>query len=89
MPDYDYIRQKTEALIQKKKSPKGAAKDVKRTKIIEKRKELGLSQRDLATICETNADVICRIEKDASYDPKLSLAAKISVALGSTIETLF
>lgn len=57
-------------------------------RIKEYRKIKNITQEDLANIVGTSRQTINAIEND-KYDPSLRLAAKISLALDTTIETLF
>ena len=56
--------------------------------IREKRKELGLSQDELARRCGVSRQTINAIENN-KYDPTLSLAFRLADALGTTVDALF
>lgn len=56
--------------------------------IREKRKQMKLSQNELASICGVTRQTINAIENN-KYDPTLALAFKLSVRLGTPIEQLF
>lgn len=60
-----------------------------RIKLISKRKELGITQKELAKAIGCNINTISSIEKDASYDPRLSMVKKICEVYGDTVENLF
>lgn len=53
-----------------------------------KRKELGISQNELAQLCSVSRQTINAIENN-KYDPTLQLAFKISEALETRIDILF
>lgn len=61
--------------------------DIKNT-IRLRRKELGLSQEELARRCHVSRQTINAIENN-KYDPTLSLAFHLSHALGITVDELF
>lgn len=52
------------------------------------RKELGLSQEELARRCGVTRQTILAIEGD-KYDPTLLLAFRLAAALGVTVDSLF
>lgn len=56
--------------------------------IREKRRELGLSQEELARQCGVSRQTVNAIENN-KYDPTLSLAFHLAQALGATVDTLF
>ena len=56
--------------------------------IREKRKQLGLSQEELARRCGVSRQTINAIENN-KYDPTLSLAFSLAAELGTTVDTLF
>ncbi len=53
-----------------------------------KRKELGLSQEELAGKCGVSRQTINAIENN-KYDPTLSLAFRLAKELQTTVDTLF
>ena len=53
-----------------------------------RRKELGLSQEELAKQCGVSRQTINAIENN-KYDPTLALAFALAKALGLTVDTLF
>ncbi len=53
-----------------------------------KRKELGVSQSELAHLCNVSRQTINAIENN-KYDPTLQLAFKISEVLKTRIDILF
>jgi putative transcriptional regulator len=57
-------------------------------KIRIKRKELGISQEELATKCRVSRQTINAIENN-KYDPTLSLAFSLANVLGITVDELF
>ena len=56
--------------------------------IRERRKELGLSQEELAKRCEVSRQTVNAIEND-KYDPTLALALRLAKELGTTVDELF
>ena len=52
------------------------------------RRELGLSQEELARHCGVSRQTINAIENN-KYDPTLSLAFRLAGALGITVDRLF
>ncbi len=56
--------------------------------IREKRKELGLSQEELAKKCGVSRQTINAIENN-KYDPTLALAFHLARELGLTVDQLF
>lgn len=52
------------------------------------RKQLGLTQADLAAACGVTRQTINAIEND-KYDPTLQLAFALAKTLGTTVDTLF
>ncbi len=56
--------------------------------IREKRRELGLSQDELARRCGVSRQTVNAIEND-KYDPTLSLAFHLARELGTTVDVLF
>ena len=56
--------------------------------IREKRKELGLSQDELARRCGVSRQTINAIENN-KYDPTLELAMKLAKALEKNVEDIF
>jgi putative transcriptional regulator len=56
--------------------------------IREKRRELGLSQDELARRCGVSRQTVNAIEND-KYDPTLSLAFRLAQELGTTVDGLF
>ena len=56
--------------------------------IREKRKQLGLSQEELARRCGVSRQTINAIENN-KYDPTLSLAFSLAAELGTTVDELF
>ena len=57
-------------------------------KIRIKRKELGISQEELAVKCRVSRQTINAIENN-KYDPTLSLAFSLANVLGITVDELF
>lgn len=57
-------------------------------KIRIKRKELGISQEELAAKCRVSRQTINAIENN-KYDPTLSLAFSLANVLGITVDELF
>ena len=53
-----------------------------------RRKELGLSQEELARMCGVSRQTVNAIENN-KYDPTLSLAFSLSKALQLTVDELF
>lgn len=53
-----------------------------------KRKELGLSQEELAKKCGVSRQTVNAIEND-KYDPTLALAFSLARELGTTVDELF
>ena len=56
--------------------------------IRERRKELGLSQEELAKRCGVTRQTVNAIENN-KYDPTLALAFALAVELGLTVDELF
>lgn len=56
--------------------------------IHEKRKQLGLSQEELAKRCGVSRQTINAIENN-KYDPTLALAFALAKELGTTVDELF
>ena len=56
--------------------------------IRERRKELGLSQEELAKRCEVSRQTVNAIEND-KYDPTLALSFRLAKELGTTVDELF
>ena len=56
--------------------------------IREKRRELGLSQEELAKRCGVSRQTVNAIENN-KYDPTLSLAFQLAQELGTTVDGLF
>ena len=56
--------------------------------IREKRRELGLSQEELAKRCGVSRQTVNAIENN-KYDPTLSLAVQLARELGTTVDSLF
>ena len=56
--------------------------------IREKRRELGLSQEELAKRCGVSRQTVNAIENN-KYDPTLALAFKLARELGTTVDSLF
>ena len=56
--------------------------------IREKRKELGLSQEELAKRCGVSRQTVNAIENN-KYDPTLALAFHLARELGTTVDLLF
>lgn len=52
------------------------------------RRELGLSQEELANHCGVSRQTINAIENN-KYDPTLSLAFRLAQELGTTVDRLF
>lgn len=59
-----------------------------KNRIRELRKELNISQDELAKRCEVSRQTINAIEND-KYDPSLSLAFKLAKHLHTTVDRLF
>ena len=59
-----------------------------KNKIRIKRKELGISQEELAVKCMVSRQTINAIENN-KYDPTLSLAFSLANVLGITVDELF
>lgn len=57
-------------------------------RIRELRKELKLSQDELARLCEVSRQTINAIEND-KYDPSLELAFRLAKHLRTTVDRLF
>lgn len=53
-----------------------------------RRKEKGLSQEELAKLCQVTRQTINAIENN-KYDPTLSLAFGLAVVLSTTVDELF
>lgn len=53
-----------------------------------RRKELGLSQEDLAKRCGVTRQTVNAIENN-KYDPTLALAFRLAQELGTTVDALF
>lgn len=53
-----------------------------------KRRELGLSQEELAKKCGVSRQTVNAIEND-KYDPTLALAFSLARELGTTVDELF
>ena len=53
-----------------------------------KRKELGLSQEELAKRCSVSRQTVNAIENN-KYDPTLTLAFHLAKELGTTVDALF
>ena len=56
--------------------------------IREKRKEIGLSQEELAKKCGVSRQTVNAIENN-KYDPTLALAFKLAQELKTTVDELF
>ena len=56
--------------------------------IRERRKELGISQEELAKRCGVSRQTVNAIENN-KYDPTLSLAFRLARELGVTVDGLF
>ena len=56
--------------------------------IRDRRKELGLSQEELAKKCNVSRQTVNAIEND-KYDPTLSLAFNLAKELNVTVDELF
>ena len=56
--------------------------------IREKRRELGLSQEELAKRCGVSRQTVNAIENN-KYDPTLALAFHLARELGTTVDLLF
>ena len=56
--------------------------------IREKRRELGLSQEELAKRCGVSRQTVNAIENN-KYDPTLSLAFSLAAELSTTVDALF
>ena len=56
--------------------------------IRERRKELGLSQEELAKRCSVTRQTVNAIENN-KYDPTLALAFRLAQVLGTTVDLLF
>ncbi len=59
-----------------------------KNRIREKRKELGLSQEELAKRCGVSRQTVNAIEND-KYDPTLALAFRLARELGTAVDVLF
>ena len=59
-----------------------------KNRIRELRKELKISQDELARLCEVSRQTINAIEND-KYDPSLALAFKLAKHLRTTVDRLF
>jgi putative transcriptional regulator len=59
-----------------------------KNRIRELRKELKMSQEELARLCEVSRQTINAIEND-KYDPSLPLALKLAKHLNTTVDRLF
>ena len=59
-----------------------------KNRIRELRKELKMSQEELARLCEVSGQTINAIEND-KYDPSLPLALKLAKHLNTTVDRLF
>ena len=57
-------------------------------RIRERRKELGLSQEELARQCGVSRQTVNAIENN-KYDPTLTLAFHLAGVLGTTVDELF
>ena len=57
-------------------------------RIREKRKELGLSQEELARRCGVSRQTVNAIENN-KYDPTLALAFHLARELGTSVDALF
>ena len=57
-------------------------------KIRERRRELGISQEELAKRCGVSRQTVNAIENN-KYDPTLSLAFRLARELEITVDTLF
>ena len=57
-------------------------------KIRERRRELGISQEELARRCGVSRQTVNAIENN-KYDPTLSLAFRLARELEITVDTLF
>ena len=57
-------------------------------RIRQKRKALGLSQEELAKICQVSRQTISAIEK-GDYNPTINLCISICKALDRTLDELF
>ncbi len=57
-------------------------------RIREKRKELGLSQEELAKRCGVSRQTVNAIENN-KYDPTLALAFHLARELGTSVDALF
>ena len=53
-----------------------------------RRKELGLSQEELARRCGVSRQTVNAIENN-KYDPTLALAFRLAQVLGTTVDALF
>ena len=56
--------------------------------IRERRRQLGLSQEELARRCGVSRQTVNAIEND-KYDPTLALAFALARELGTTVDALF
>ena len=56
--------------------------------IRERRKELGISQEELAKRCGVSRQTVNAIENN-KYDPTLALAFRLAQTLGTTVDQLF
>ena len=59
-----------------------------KNQIRDKRRELGLSQKELAERCGVSRQTVNAIEND-KYDPTLSLAFRLAKELQLTVDELF
>lgn len=59
-----------------------------RNSIAVRRKQLKLSQAEMATLTEVTRQTINAIENN-KYDPSLTLAFKLADVLNTTVDTLF
>lgn len=57
-------------------------------KIRDIRKQLKITQQELANLCEVSRQTINMVEND-KYDPTLRLAIKLAKSLNTTVEDLF
>ena len=62
--------------------------DLMKNIIKDKRRELGLSQEELAKKCKVSRQTVNAIEND-KYDPTLSLAFNLAKELNITVDELF
>lgn len=56
--------------------------------IREKRKQMGISQEELAKKCGVSRQTVNAIENN-KYDPTLALAFRLAQELGTTVDKLF